>query len=446
MNRWRALFGCALALALLAGHALRDTPGYMVHNPDGTTTGDITHYVYWTRLVTLGGVQSAYSGTWPETYAVYPPVTLYPLEAMGSVYRWLQDPSFDPQRAQDSLWLHEAIKFVALAWHVLTACALFALVARGSGERLASIAASLYVLNPAAIFDVMHWAQPDGAHSLFSVVSIGLLGVGQVLAPWAAIAAAALAKPQAWSIVPLLAIATVRAHGLAALARGSLAAAIAGLAITLPFFLTGHGRELLSLPGTISSVMPVVSADAHNFWWLLLQPRGEDPLFVQDATRAVGPLSYRVVAAGLVGAVMLLTIWLYLTRRAGLAEAAALGVLGWFTFTTQAHENHVFFALPLLSLAWPARRWLLVPFGVLTLTLLLNMFLHDQLLLESLGRGIHDAAIEQLRLLNAGLNVLCCLGWALWATLRAPAASPASATVTYWPRHPTPVGLEVTSD
>ena len=49
----------------------------MVRNPDGTLTGDITHYVYWTRLVTLGGIQAAYSGTWPETYAVYPPVTLY---------------------------------------------------------------------------------------------------------------------------------------------------------------------------------------------------------------------------------------------------------------------------------------------------------------------------------------------------------------------------------
>ena len=445
MNRWRVVFGCALVLTLLVGHRLRDSPGYMVHNPDGTTTGDITHYVYWTRLVTLGGIQSAYSGSWPETYAVYPPVTLYPLEAIGNAYRWLQDPEFDPRQAQASLWLHEAIKFVALAWHVLTACALFLILARMCNERLAAIAASLYVLNPAALFDVAHWAQPDGAHSLFSVVSIGLLGLGQVLVPWAAMAAAALAKPQAWSIVPLLAIATARAYGPLALVRGAVVAGVVSLAITLPFFVTGHGRELLSLPSTISSVMPVVSADAHNLWWLLLQRRGEDPLFVQDATVAFGPLSYRVVAAGLVGMVLVVTAWLYWTRRASLAEAAALGVLGWFTFTTQAHENHVFFALPLLSVAWPTRRWLLVPFGVLTLTLFLNMFLHDQLLLESLGRDIHDARVERLRLINAALNVACCLTWAVWAVLRAPAAGPASATVTYW-RHRTAVPLEVTPD
>src|SRR5438132_4020866 len=191
----------------------------MVRNPDGTITGDITHYVYWTRLVTLGGVQSAYGGTWPETYAVYPPVALYPLEVIGTAYRWLQDPSFDPEAAQRSVWLHEAIKFVALAWHLLTACALFVLVRRATTQPLAAIAASLYVLNPAALYDVAHWAQPDGAHSLFSVLAIGLLSLGQVLAAWAALAAAALAKPQAWSLVPLFVIATLRRFGLRGVPR-----------------------------------------------------------------------------------------------------------------------------------------------------------------------------------------------------------------------------------
>jgi hypothetical protein len=192
--------------------------------------------------------------------------------------------------------------------------------------------------------------------------------------------------------------------------------------------------------------MPVVSADAHNLWWLVLEPRGQDPLFVQDSARALGPLTYRTIAAVLVGAILLLTYWLYWTRRASLAEAAALGVLGWFTFTTQAHENHLFFALPLLSLAWPTRRWLLVPFGVITLTLLANMWLHDELLLEAMGRGLLDPLVERLRLANAATNVLCCLGWAIAAAVRPPNPNTASATVTYWPRSGADVGLEMASD
>ena len=79
MNRWRVLLVAAVLLMLLVAHLLRDTPGYMVRNPDGSLSGDITHYVYWTRLVTQGGIQVAYSGTWPETYAVYAPVALLPL-------------------------------------------------------------------------------------------------------------------------------------------------------------------------------------------------------------------------------------------------------------------------------------------------------------------------------------------------------------------------------
>jgi hypothetical protein len=286
------------------------------------------------------------------------------------------------------------------------------------------------------IYDVAHWAQPDGAHSFFGVLSVGLLDLGQVLAPWAALGVAAMAKPQAWFLLPLVAIATLRQHGASGLARGALAGAIAVAAIALPFIVTGHLGELLSLPLAVSTVMPVVSADAHNLWWLLFQLRGQNPLFLQDSARLVGPLTFRLASAALVAASMLLTFWLYWTRRTSLAEAAALGVLGWFLFTTQAHENHLFFALPLLSLAWPARPWLLVPFGVLSLTLLLNMVLHDQLVLEGLGSSLDDALVERLRLCNAALNVACFAGWSVWAAARRPtvATSGTWATVSGWPR------------
>jgi Gpi18-like mannosyltransferase len=419
MTRWRALFGAALLLAVVVGYLLRDTPGYALPDAGGALSGDITHYVYWTRLVTLGGIQSAYSGTWPETYAVYPPVTLMPYALVGALYQHLQDPAFDPGQAQQSLFLHQGIKFAALAWHLLTAVAIFLLVTRTTGEKLASLAATAYMLNPAALYDVAHWGQPDGAHSLFSVLSVGLLDLGQVIAPWAALAAAALAKPQAWFLVPLVAIATLRQHGPTGLARGAIAGGVTACLIAIPFVVTGHLFELLGLPAAVSTVMPVVSADAHNLWWLVLQLRGQDPLFLEDSARAVGPLTYRLLSAGLVGASMLLTFWLYWTRRTSLAEAAALGVLGWFTLTTQAHENHLFFALPLLSLAWPGRPALLVPFCVISVTLVLNMVLQDYLVLEGLGRSLDDPLVARLRLFNAALNVACFVGWSIWAALRA---------------------------
>ncbi len=50
------LFAAAILTAVVAGVSLRDTMGYAVRQPDGSFMGDLTHYVYWTRLVTLGGL------------------------------------------------------------------------------------------------------------------------------------------------------------------------------------------------------------------------------------------------------------------------------------------------------------------------------------------------------------------------------------------------------
>jgi Gpi18-like mannosyltransferase len=293
-----------------------------------------------------------------------------------------------------------------------------------AGATRAGVAGALYVANPAALFDAAHWAQPDGAHSLFSVLAVGWLSAGYPLWAWSAMALGALAKPQAWAILPLVALASCREFGIWRLLAGAGIAAAIGAVTVIPLLSTGRLGELLGLPGTISSVMPAVTANAHNTWWLLFAYRGTNPLFSSDTARWVGPLSYRTVAAALVGVQLLFTYWLYWTRRASLAEAAALGVLGWFLFTTQAHENHLFFVLPLLAIAWPQRPRLLLVFGMLSLTVLLNMALHDQLLLESLGVGWEDALARILRSLNAAAQVLCFVAWSTVAAFRKPGTHP----------------------
>ena len=50
----------------------------------------------------------------------------------------------------------------------------------------------------------------------------------------------------------------------------------------------------------------------------------------------------------------------------------------------------------------------------------MNMVLHDQLVLQWLGRTVDDPQVDRLRLANAALNVVCYLAWALSAALRQP--------------------------
>jgi hypothetical protein len=422
-RRADALFAVAVLVALAVSFALRDSRGFPARGPDGRRYDDLAGYVYWTRLVTLGGIQAAYSGSYLETYATYGPVILYTYQAVGNAYRLLVDPSYDRERAEENPWLVRGIKAVALGWHLLTAGAIYLLVRRTAGPTRAACAGALYVASPAALFGIGRWAQPDGAHSLFAVLAVGCLSAGALTWGWVMLTLGALAKPQGAVLLPLVVLASWRAGGARGLASGLGAGAAAAAVVLLPFIVTGRLGEVLTLPGTIASVLPAVTANAHNAWWLVLAHRGvAEPLAVRDTAPVLGPLTYRAVAAVLVAAQFLLGGWLYWTGRARLAEAAALCALGWFVFTTQAHENHLFVALPLLVLAWPERPHLLLVFGVLSLTVLINMVTGPSLaaLLSGLARDQEGRLIAGLRVLNAATNVLCLAAWAGAACWRRP--------------------------
>jgi hypothetical protein len=390
------LFAAAALLALGAAYGLRDTPGYVHLVIEGRLRGDLYHFVLWTRLVALGGVQDAYRGVWPDTYAVYGPVVLYAYQVVGVAYRAAVDPTFDLSRAESSAWLLRGLKLTAVLWHLGAATAVYVVVRCTGPARRAGAAAGLYAANPAALFGAAHWAQPDGAHLLFGVLAVGWLGAGRPAAGWAALTLAALAKPQAWALVPFAALATWRTRGARGLAAAGAGAA-AGAVVVVPFLVTGRLGDLLRLPLVVAGAMPVVTGNAHNLWWIVAALQRTDPLLIPDTTVLVGPLTYQTTAAVLVGAQVLFSCWLYWSGRADLAEATALGTLGWFMFTTQAHENHLLLVLALLSIAWPRRPRLLLVFAVLSAASLLNMALHDSAILEALGLAGAPAGPKLLR-------------------------------------------------
>ncbi len=457
--------------ALAASLTLLDSPGY-VHGGrvpprgEGVLEGDVGHYVAWTRLVTVEGLQRAYSGTYPETFAVYGPVVMASYRLAGVAYRGAVDPAFDLQRARESPWLRRALKLVALGWHLAAGGVLLLLLVlgaggaprgapgarRGPGLAQAAGIAALYVASPAALLNVAHWGQPDGAHALFALLAVGLAGAGRGagggawsrlagrgprgggawsrLAGYAglaggALALAALAKPQGWALLPLIGLALWRSGGWGALARGAAGGALAGAVVLLPFILDRRLEDLLRLPGVVAGAMPVVSANAHNLWWLAAAVQGSSPVTVPDSAAFLGPISYRATAALLLGAFLLFVAWLVRSGRAGLAEGAALWTVGWFVLTTQAHENHAFGALPLLALALserPAGPGLRPVLAVLSVTTLLNLLLQDPLAVQGLGlAGDSPPArrlLADLRTLNAVATVATLLTWSLLSARR----------------------------
>jgi len=394
------LFWAAWLVSAAVCAALLFVPGY---------PGDVVHYKYWTRLVTLGGIGAAYSGTYPETYAIYPPITLYAYGIVGLLYRLLVDPSFDVEAMLASQALSVGIKAVAITFHLALGFAIYRLTRARANGRVGALTAALYLLNPAAIFDVAYWGQPDAAHSLWAVLAFGLLDLGRDRAGAVAFGLAAMTKPQAWALFPLFVYAAWLRTGRRRTVTGLALIALTAAVVALPFLLAGRLGDFLTLPEQIASTMPVASAFAHNLWWLVT--RGTEPL-VFDREALIGLLSYRDVAGPMV--LLVAAIGLWRLRRApsdGLFLIAAYQAFGWFCLTTRAHENHAFFVLPLLAMALPTVPWARVLFAGITLTLFLNMALHDPLLAPRLQALAAPDTLWRLQMANASLNLLMLAGW-----------------------------------
>ncbi len=378
---------------------------------------DVTHYKYWTRQVTLNGVSGAYSGTYPETAAIYPPLTMYGYAIAGWLYTGLIDPEFDLDRALGSRGLTVLVKLVAVVPHLVATVVIFGLLARRYAPGIALAAAAAYGLNPAALFDLAYWGQPDSVHALLLLVAIWVFEEWRPQIGWAFVGLAAATKPQAWALLPFFGYVSLCRFGVGRTVIGGVSAGLAALVICLPYLVAGTFGELLSLPRLIAETMPVATANAHNVWWLVTDGR---PDFVPDAELLIGPLSYRHLALILTAVVFGYGLWRTDPRRGDghLFEMAAYLAFGWFLVTTRAHENHYYFVLPLLVMAAPGSHFLRVAFVVLSATLLVNMTFHD----FSLGptrEALGDSELwARLTLLNAGANVLLFMAWSarLWPT------------------------------
>jgi hypothetical protein len=421
-----------LAAALLYG-------AICVASPAGPLA-DLTHYKYWTYLVTVRGMHSAYSGEYPETYAIYPPVTLATFRLAGTIYQRTVDSTFDLERALTSHELAVLIRFPALAFHLLAGIAVFIVARRAAPFALAYLAMLAYLFNPGVLFDVAQWGQPDPVFGLFVVIGLAAaawphvdaadsrtvhhvrwwpldrargVALGGAALAGAAIALAALAKPQAWVFLPLAIALVWRRSGLLGIIAAAVAGGAAGLVVAWPFLVHGTLRELIGLPRAISSVMPVVTANAHNLWWLAT---GGAARWYLDQEVVVGAATYRVVAAALVVAFSGLAL-LRTLRDPSLGAVFAAGAytaFGFFMGMTQIHENHMYVVFPLLAVAAAVDRRLWPLYVILAVSWCANMVLHDFDIAEQIVAPALPWPLPDAQRFGALVNTLVLGVWTAW--------------------------------
>ena len=346
------------------------------------TMSDLLQYRSWTRQLTQAGLAGAY---WPTQSTAgpapfmdpidYPPLLPYVFWAVGHAVQ-----TVSPEALQTNARLLDfLIRLPLVASSLLLALVVY-LETRRTAPGAAPLALALVALNPAIVFDTAYWGQADAPCALLITVSFVALARGRPEWAWVALAAAALVKPLAYPFAPLVLVETLRRFGLRRALRSASAAGAAAGAAFLPFLWNGHLAAALRALVTQVDAMPYISVNAHNLWWLV----GRGVPWTEAHVRPLGLLSWNTLALLLLGVFYLVVLVLLLRSRepGSLYVAAATVALGFFVLSTHMHENHLFYALPLLALVGaesrPARTMLIV----LTVTMLANMTLHDPFLTD----------------------------------------------------------------
>jgi hypothetical protein len=348
------------------------TPGY---------EDDIRQGKSWARQLVRNGIADAY-----RTDIDGAPVLLYAFAGAGALYQALFDPQWNERAAQESHTLTVLLKTPMVLAHVTITGLLYLLAssARSSLGWIPALVALAYGLNPATLYDAAHFGQTDPLVGLMAVLC--LAGYYWRSAPLmgAACAALVLTKPQGWVLMPVIALATIMRFDVRTIVLAVVSGIVSTLLIVSPWIIarrTDHfWRYLDNLSGHDISNR-VISADAHNLWWIPSLLKGD---WIEDSAPLFGPVSYRLIALALTLLWLGLVLWSLRRNATDLALACAAASFGFFILMTRAHENHSYLALVLSMMAIASNvspRQAVRIAAVISIGLLANLVLRDPLLM-----------------------------------------------------------------
>lgn len=411
-----------LAVGLLVRLALLPSLGF--HN-------DVAAFEAWTLTLKDNPPWQFYVKT---SFADYPPGYFVVLWVIARLYALLG--ALPLLHVNDGAYfvLRLLVKLPALVMDLVDTMLIYALVRRYARESIALVAAGLFALNPATIYNSAYWGQVDSVSWGFVLLAMWLalragdvpeLPAARLVWAWLALAFSILIKPQgalvavvfvAFAFVPHDAV--VRARRIRATALGIGAACVLAYALAALF----HGsfdpladaQWLFARYSIGSNVYAYNSVNAFNLYAV------KQAFWQSDSA----PLVLFGVPAGpmwlwgiiLVGAATALIAARYLQERSEEAflGACMLTAFAFFALATRMHERYIYgaflLAFPLLGFG-RRRLWAALVLSVTTLLNLVYSFAY-QTVMEN-----HPAGVDATAIWGAGSHVIAAINVALFFAL-----------------------------
>lgn len=437
--------GAELAVLLFVAFALRVVLSVIFV---GHST-DINCFMAWGNAMMNGPAAFYTSGM----FADYPPGYMYVLWGLTAIARLFG-------MTYGSAGYVLLFKLPATIADLLMAYFLYKIAQRkGISEKFSLVLAALVALNPVAAYISGAWGQIDSLLALGMVLVCWLLLNEKRIAAGALYGLVILFKPQALMLGPILAVAYIAdipgpmwKERLVKTVLAVLSAFAVIIVLALPFQSTQQWNWLLDKYFSTIGSYAYASIEAFNFFALL----GGN---WQSVTSPLLGLTFKAWGTVFIVLSVVLGAVLYLKghrRHEGalyLSAACMLTLI--FTFGHYMHERYLFPVLFLLLMAYAAERdrRILLSFGVLSVSLLLNVLAAMYIVDHQSARGafydLLTAAGSVITLIGCGYLVYTC--WQILVCNRAPqlvksANSKAKRTAaeSILPEHPTPRGTVLT--
>ena len=348
-KRLEYLLLAALAVAALAIRVLLyPIPGYKA---------DMDIFVVW-----LAQAADGIPGFYARGFCDYPPLNVYLFWLFGSVAERLSLFGTDV--------VTYAVKIIPTIFDVATAVLIFAFVRARAGFKESLVSVAVYAFNPAVVFNSSVWGQFDSIYTFFLLTSFVLILRGRPMPACAVFTLAVLTKPQSVALAPLMAYLVYSRHGLRRTLESTLVIAATTLLVVLPINWGDPISFLFNIYFGGYSAYRFTSVNAFNLWGL----------FGMWKPDTVGFLFLTPFTAGWIMFAVATFVCIYMLDKhqekhgdALVLFTAFLLLFSFFMLPTRIHERYIYPSLAFLTLLVPFWRRLKPIYGVLSVTLFINL-------------------------------------------------------------------------